>query len=76
MREERRKHLKEEQERLNNIYRKNVKIYIITLIFMAIMLLLAKRLNPGINIGNPLKVLLALIGGWIIVLALAYLRRK
>ncbi len=46
-----------------------------SLVFMTLMLLLAKRLNPGIDISNPIKVLIALIGGWVIILVLTSLRK-
>ncbi|MCS7233716.1 MAG: hypothetical protein N3C62_05525 [Synergistetes bacterium] len=74
--EKRKARLEEEKERLDRIYRRNVKIYIITLVFVTLMLLLAKRLNPNVDITSPLKVLLALMGGWIILLVLSFLRRR
>ncbi|MBC7332054.1 MAG: hypothetical protein H5T91_06485 [Synergistetes bacterium] len=77
MRDEKRKaRLEEERERLNRIYRRNVKLYIMTLVFVTFVLLLAKRLNPNVDIANPLKVLLALMGGWVMVLFLSFLRRR
>ncbi|KUK13254.1 MAG: hypothetical protein XD52_1459, partial [bacterium 42_11] len=77
LRDEKRKaRLEEERERLNRIYRRNVKLYIMTLVFVTFVLLLAKRLNPNVDIANPLKVLLALMGGWVMVLFLSFLRRR
>lgn len=74
--ESRKKRLEEEKERLDRIYRRNIKFYIMSLVFVTLTLLLAKRVNPNVDIANPLKVLLALIGGWVIVLVLSFLRRR
>lgn len=74
--EGRRSRLEEEKERLDRIYRRNIKFYIMSLVFVTLMLLLAKRVNPNVDIANPIKILLALIGGWIVVLILSFIKRK
>jgi len=72
----RRAALQEEEERLGRIYRRNIKIYVMSLTLIALTLVLAKRMNPSLDITTPIKILMALIGGWILILVLIWLRGR
>ncbi|MCD6363781.1 MAG: hypothetical protein J7M13_07295 [Synergistetes bacterium] len=72
----RRSTLQEEEERLRKIYKRNIKIYVMSLTLIALTLVLAKRMNPSLDITTPIKILMALIGGWILILVLTWLRGR
>ncbi len=72
----RRTTLQEEEERLRKIYKRNIKVYVMSLTLIALTLVLAKRMNPSLDITTPIKILMALIGGWILILVLTWLRER